>query len=73
MDGFSLGLIVPRSSTHSAPINKLKNLLSPLVNTVPTGKSLASVPDQSIIFLTGLPDHRTIKVLCLTWAVPTVF
>lgn len=45
MDGFSLGLIVSRSSKHSAPINKLKNLLSPLVNTVPTGKSIVSVLD----------------------------
>lgn len=65
MDGSSLGLTVPRSETHSAPINKLKNLLSPLVNAVPTGKSLVSVPDQSIIFLTVLPDHRAVKVLCV--------
>lgn len=44
MDSFSLGLIVSRSSTHSAPINKLKNLLSPLVNTAPTGKILLLCP-----------------------------
>lgn len=73
MDGFSLGSIVSRSSTHSAPINKLKALLSPLVNPAPPGKSLVSVPDQSIIFLTGLPDHRAIKVLCVSWAVLTAF
>lgn len=73
MDGFSLGLTVPRSSTHSAPINKLKNLLSLLVNTAPTGKSLVSGPAQSIIFLAGLPDHRAIKVLCVAWTVLTAF
>lgn len=73
MDGSSLGLIVLRSSTHSVLINKLKNLLSSLVNTVPTGKSLVSVPDQSIIFLTESPDHRAIKVLCVAWAVLTAF
>lgn len=73
MDGFSLGSTVPRFSTHSASINKLKNLLSPLVSTAPTGKSFVSVPDQSIIFQTRLPDHRAIKVLCVAWAVLTAF